>query len=169
VQPDILDENFQIPVIDLGPSFSNLYEDRAAVAAQIRKACITSGFFYVENHRISESACVGILQQAERFFSELSREQKEDLHVKKSKFGLGWEPSEYTSIAGDQEEKEGFNFAYEAALDPTGGDGLYRNLDGTKYNGNLWPKESDLPGFHEALKVYYGSVRLRRRYVYDVI
>jgi isopenicillin N synthase-like dioxygenase len=153
-----LDENFEIPVIDLASSFSTALPDRLAVAAQIRKACITSGFFYIANHGVSEHARIGILEQSKRFFDELSTAKKEELHIKNSKLGLGWEPSEYTSIAGDQERKEGFNFAYEEALDRTGGDGLYRNLDGTKYNGNLWPKEQDLPGFYERVKEYYGAV-----------
>lgn len=119
---------------------------------------MTSGFFYITNHGVSASARDDILHQAERFMHELSPEQKEGLHTKRSKLGLGWEPSEYTSIAGDVETKEGFNFSYEAAMDRSGGDGKYTNLDGTKGNGNLWPEEEDLPGFHAAVKEYYGAV-----------
>lgn len=89
---------------------------------------------------------------------ELSTEQKDQIHTKTSKLGLGWEPSDYTSIAGDIETKEVFNFSYEAAMDRSGGDGKYVNLDGTTGNGNLWPKEEDLPGFYAAVKEYYGAV-----------
>jgi isopenicillin N synthase-like dioxygenase len=153
-----LDKGFEIPVIDLAPSFSTVLADRQAVATQIRRACTTSGFFYIANHGVPKNIRNSILEQSKRFYDEMSLGQKEELHIKKSKLGLGWEPSEYTSIAGDQERKEGFNFAYEEALDPTGGDGLYRNLDGTKYRGNLWPKEEDLPGFHAVVKEYYGAV-----------
>ncbi|KAF2826917.1 Clavaminate synthase-like protein [Ophiobolus disseminans] len=163
---DRLDDGFDIPVIDLAPSFSSSFADRKAVAAQIRNACTASGFFYITKHGVPEGVQRGILNQAVRFFDELSVEQKETLHVKKSKLGLGWEPSEYTSIAGDQERKEGFNFAYEEALDPTGGDGLYRNLDGSHYNGNLWPKEDDLPGFHATVKQYYSSVLSLARHLF---
>jgi isopenicillin N synthase-like dioxygenase len=155
---DGLEENFEIPVIDLAPSYSTSLFDRQAVAAQIRKACTTSGFFYIANHGVPEHTRTGILQQSKRFYDELSIKQKKELHIEKSKLGLGWEPSEYTSIAGDQECKEGFNFAYEAAFDPTGGDGLYRNLDGTDCDGNMWPKEEELPGFYGAVKEYYGAV-----------
>jgi isopenicillin N synthase-like dioxygenase len=153
-----LDKSFEIPVIDLGSSFSTDLADRQVVAAQIRKACTTSGFFYITNHGVSKQSRTGILDQSKRFYDVLSLQQKEKLHIRNSNLGLGWEPSEYTSIAGDQERKEGFNFAYEEALDPTGGDGLYRNLDGTKYCGNMWPKEEDLPGFHAVIKDYYGAV-----------
>jgi isopenicillin N synthase-like dioxygenase len=156
--PSDTDINFSVPVIDISSSFSSLSSARQAVASQIRSACITSGFFYITGHQIPESACKGILHQADRFMHELNLEQKEELHLKKSKYGLGWEPSDYTSIAGDKEQKEVFNFAYEEGLDPTGGDGAYRNLDGTKYKANLWPSEESLPGFYAEVKEYYAAV-----------
>lgn len=159
VQDERLDEDFEIPIIDLAPSFSSDLADRQVVATKIREACTKSGFFYIANHGISAQTRNGIIEQSKRFYDTLSEQQKKELHIKKSKLGLGWEPSEYTSIAGDKERKEGFNFAYEEALDPTGGDGLYKNLDGTKYCGNMWPNEQDLPGFHAAVKEYYGAVR----------
>jgi isopenicillin N synthase-like dioxygenase len=164
-----LDAGFEVPVIDLAPSFSAVLADRQAVAAQIRKACTSSGFFYIANHGVPESARNGILDQTKRFYDQMSLEKKEELHIKKSKLGLGWEPSEYTSIAGDQERKEGFNFAYEESFDPTGGDGLYRNLDGTRYCGNVWPKEDALPGFHAMVKNYYGAVSSRNDWRVNVM
>jgi hypothetical protein len=157
-QAPVTDEDFEVPIIDISPSFSELKSERQKVADQIRKACTTSGFFYITNHGIPLSARRGILRQAERFMHELSPEQKEHLHTKKSKLGLGWEPSEYTSIAGDLETKEVFNFSYEAAMDRTGGDGKYVNLDGSTTNGNMWPQEQDLPGFYDAVKTYYAGV-----------
>jgi isopenicillin N synthase-like dioxygenase len=155
---ETLDKEFAVPVIDLAPSYSTVLADRQAVADQVRKACTTSGFFYIAHHGVPKHARDGILEQSRRLFHGMTLEQKEELHIKTSKLGLGWEPSEYTSLAGDQERKEGFNFSYEAALDPAGGDGLYRNLDGTDYSANLWPREEDLPGFRAAVKEYYGSV-----------
>ena len=154
----VTDEEFEVPVVDMSTSLSASLAERQSVADQIRKACTTSGFFYITNHGVSSSARTGILRQAERFMQELSPEQKEKLHTKRSKLGLGWEPSEYTSIAGDIETKEVFNFSYEAAMDRTGGDGKYVNLDGTTGNGNLWPQEDDLPGFYTDVKQYYGAV-----------
>ncbi|KAJ4988615.1 2OG-Fe(II)oxygenase superfamily protein [Stagonosporopsis vannaccii] len=155
---NITDEDFQVPIIDISPSFSDDGIERQRVADQIQEACTASGFFYITNHGVPLPAREGILQQAERFMHELSAEQKEKLHTKKSKLGLGWEPSEYTSIAGDLETKEVFNFSYEAAMDRTGGDGKYVNLDGTTLNGNLWPNEEDLPGFYDTVKTYYSAV-----------
>jgi isopenicillin N synthase-like dioxygenase len=154
----VTDEEFEVPVIDILPSFSSSVADRETVADQIRKACTTSGFFYITNHGVPQTACDGILRQAERFMHDLSPKQKEELHIKRGKLGLGWEPSEYTSIAGDIETKEVFNFAYETAFDRTGGDGKYKNLDGSSEGANVWPKEEGLPGFYEGIKDYYGAV-----------
>lgn len=153
----VTDADFEVPIIDLSPSFSDSLEDRKGVAAQIRKACTTSGFFYVSNHGIPSTTLQSILKQAERFF-QLPQATKEALHIKKSRYGFGWEPSEYTSIAGDIETKEGFNLGYEAGLDRSGGDGKYRNLDGSQDRANFWPKEEDLPGFYGGVAEYYGAV-----------
>lgn len=78
----------------------------------------------------------------------------------------GWEPAEFTSVnpndATTKETKEGFNWGYETELDPTGGDGAYVELDGTRggKSKNLWPSEEDLPGFHKGIAKYYGKVCL---------
>jgi hypothetical protein len=44
------DGNFVIPIIDLSNSFSGRDEDKRAIAAQIRTACTTSGFFFITGH-----------------------------------------------------------------------------------------------------------------------
>ncbi|PSN65775.1 Clavaminate synthase-like protein [Corynespora cassiicola Philippines] len=161
-------EDFEIPVIDLAPSFSRSMAARQAVANKIHDACTTSGFFYVTNHGISADSCQGILHQANRFFKDLGPAQKEELHVKHGKFGYGWEPSEYTSLAGDRETKEGFNWAYEDSMDGSGGDGQHQNMDGSMGNANMWPREEDLPGFYDGLKDYYGGVLDLSRHLFKL-
>lgn len=150
--------DFGMPIIDIGPSYSNDPDVRQQVAEQVRKACVTSGFFYIINHGIDEQACQDILAQGERLFRGLSREQKEAISLKKSPYGYGWEDAASTSLHDDVELKEGYNWSYEQDLDPTGGDGGYVQLDGTTAtNVNQWPQETDLPGFYDGIKGYYGS------------
>lgn len=159
--------NFEIPIIDLAPSFSDSLDERKSVAAQIRTACTTSGFFYVTHHGVPLSTCAKALEQAERFFKTLPREKKDALHMRNSDLHRGWEPSEFTSLHGAMETKEAFNWGYESALDPTGGDGKYVELDGsTTSSANIWPKEEDLPGFFAGIKEYYGGVLQLARHLF---
>ncbi|KAF2179862.1 Clavaminate synthase-like protein [Zopfia rhizophila CBS 207.26] len=140
------DDSFEIPVVDISRSFSSSLADRQSVADKIRAACTTSSF-HIANHGVPESACSGVLKEAELFFNELPEKKKEAMHLRNSKLGYGWELGNYTNLAGDAETKEVFNFAYEVRLDKTGGNGKYRDLDGTNYDGNMWPEEEDLSGF----------------------
>jgi hypothetical protein len=149
-----------IPIIDLSPSFSSSLSARQAVARQIREACTTIGFFYITGHGM-ELISQKTLELAERFFTELSQESKDKIHMRQSKYFRGYEPPSYSSLNNftQKETKEAFNWAYEAALDPTGGDGKYVELDGASVSSqNLWPDESEIPGFYEGIKEYYGTV-----------
>jgi isopenicillin N synthase-like dioxygenase len=152
-----------IPIIDLAPSFSSSLPDRLRIASQITEACTTVGFFYITGHGL-ERVHEETLKLAERFFTELPQSAKDAIHVKTSKYFRGYEPASYTSANHfvSKETKEAFNWGYEAGLDPTGGDGNYVELDGSKPDphANLWPKESDLPGFYQGIAQYYGHVRV---------
>ena len=175
--PDIPESKLPtVPLIDLAPSFDGSVSSRKAVASQIRSACLTTGFFQISNHSIPPSATTGILTQAKRFFHDLTPPQKDVLHIRHSPLFRGYEPGDYTYVNPDDssrssdtaaaETKEGFNWGYEPALDPTGGDGAYVELDGRKPQAghtNVWPSECDLPGFHAGVAAYYGHVlRLAR-------
>lgn len=149
------DREFDVPVIDLGPSYASSTGKRQ-VAREFRRACLSSGFFYIVSHRISPTACDGVLHQAELLLKQASLAEKSRIHIDDSPHGYGWEPSEATSIAGDLETKEAFNWCYSDDLDPTGGDGRYVQLDGTRTRDlNQWPSEDSVPGFYDAVKAYY--------------
>jgi len=81
--------------------------------------------------------------------------------MKSSKYFRGYEPAAYTFVNGfeGKETKEAFNWGYESGLDPTGGDGKYVELDGSTPDAqaNLWPQESELPGFYKGIAEYYGK------------
>ncbi|KAK0342570.1 hypothetical protein LTR91_024382 [Friedmanniomyces endolithicus] len=157
---------FTVPEINIAASFSSSLEDRKRIASQIHEACTTSGFFHITGHGVPEATRQAILALAKRYFKDVPRSKKEAIHVRNSKYLRGYEPADYTYVnPGDweaedaaPETKEGFNWGYEAGLDPTGCDGQYRELDGEDVNGNLWPSEEDVPGFYETIKNYYGDV-----------
>jgi len=165
-----------VPLIDLGPSFDGSIQSRLQVAQEIREACLTVGFFQISNHSLTPAATTGILEQARRFFHDLTAEQKDALHIRHSPLFRGFEPGNYTYVNPDNsrssdaskkdsesqaETKQGFNFGYEPALDPSGGDGKYVELDGQppkEGHTNVWPAEEILPGFREGVAEYYGQV-----------
>lgn len=154
-----------IPLIDLTKSFSPSLADRQAVAKEINEACTNVGFFFITGHGIPNGVCDDVLKLAKRFFHELSDEQKEAIHMKQNDYFRGYEPAAFSSVNDftSKETKEAFNWGYESGLDPTGGDGKYVELDGKAEGAvNLWPKESELPGFYEGIAKYYGHVRRHR-------
>jgi len=167
---------FSVPEIDIGPSFSSSLDDRKAVAAQIHDACTNSGFFHITKHGIPNATRQKILALSERFFKTLTREKKEALHVRHNKYFRGYEspdstyvnPSDWDTEDAAPETKEAFNWGYEVGLDPTGGDGKYRELDGANVNGNVWPSEEDLPGFYDTVKEYYGQVLSLARHLFQL-
>ncbi|KNG87002.1 putative 2OG-Fe(II) oxygenase family oxidoreductase [Aspergillus nomiae NRRL 13137] len=167
-----------IPVIDLGPLTHGSPVEKQRVAREINEACTTSGFFYIKNHGISADQCDEVLNQAQRFFKELPFEKKKEIHYQNSKFFRGWRPSadilkrshpdsaQALGVKGVGDYKEAFNWAYQSDFDPTGGDGKYVELDGSRSVGNLWPREEDLPGFLDGVKGFYGqALQLSRRLI----
>lgn len=162
---------FTIPVIDIASSYSGSLKDRKEVSQQIREACVSSGFFYVKSHNITPQASRDILAHSKRFFHTLAADQKNALHISKSKYGYGWEPADATSIYGDAEQKEAFNWGYEADLDPEARDNhSHVQLDGTKSNEvNQWPAETALSGFRNAIKTYHQQVLTLARHLYKLL
>lgn len=164
-------KTFTIPVIDIASSYSGSLKDRKEVSQQIREACVSSGFFYVKSHNITPQASRDILAHSKRFFHTLSADQKNALHISKSKYGYGWEPADATSIYGDAEQKEAFNWGYEADLDPEARDNHpHVQLDGTKSDKvNQWPAETALSGFRNAIKTYHQQVLTLARHLYKLL
>jgi len=158
-----------IPLIDLTKSFSSSLADRQSVAKEINEACTKVGFFFITGHGIPQGVCDDVLKLAKRFFYELSDEQKEAIHMKQNDYFRGYEPAAFSSVNDftSKETKEAFNWGYESGLDPTGGDGKYVELDGKAESAvNLWPKESELPGFYGGISKYYGHVLQLSRHLF---
>ena len=168
-----------VPLIDIGSSFTGDLIARKAVAQQIREACVATGFFQISNHGVSQEAMTGVLKQARRFFRDMPLAAKEKMHIQYSDLFRGWEPHDASYVNIDdigkedeqqQETKEAFNWAYEEGLDYYGGDGKYVDLDGQSPAstglGNVWPDEEYLPGFYEAIRLYYSQILQLSRHLF---
>ncbi|ETW82213.1 hypothetical protein HETIRDRAFT_475686 [Heterobasidion irregulare TC 32-1] len=147
-----------IPVIDL----ENVSDPaiRAALADQVRDACVNVGFFYVKNHGISEQTIQGALSSMKAFFS-LPTEIKMELDITKTPNFKG-----YTAVLSSNNDPynngdmhEGFEFGWEALDASKAANDPKRAKDGVMAGANVWPKE--MPGFREAvLEYYHAAVQL---------
>lgn len=80
-----------IPTIDLSELDSPSLEARKAIAKNIYDACHNCGFFYIENHGVSEDTISETFALLKRFFA-LDVDTKMDAHVQKNPAIRGYEP-----------------------------------------------------------------------------
>jgi isopenicillin N synthase-like dioxygenase len=105
-----------IPIIDLQNARSSDEAERRAVATEVRKACMTAGFFYVKNHGIPQPTIDAVHQAAESFFA-LSEETKMTIrnHGQTNANFKGYTPlrSAKNDPNGDGDVHEGFLAGWE--------------------------------------------------------
>ncbi|KAF9464203.1 2OG-Fe(II) oxygenase [Collybia nuda] len=147
-----------IPIIDLSHLRDKTPATQQKLAEDIRNACINVGFFYVQNHGISEDDIQGALEMAKTFFS-LPHDLKMEIENRKTPNFKGYSPllSGNNNPYGAGDLQEGFEFGWEEL------DGGPNNDDqeksGVMAGANVWP--SGLIGFREkVLKYYHAAVNL---------
>lgn len=143
-----------LPVIDLGPSFSDDQAARDRIAGEIGKACRDTGFFYVSNHGVDQALVDATFAESNRFF-----DQPDDwkARVRKRDDSNGYEPMEAQRLDNESpgDLKESFNFT-------TGG------VPGSPgYKTSLWP--DDFPGFRDRLEAYNTALRALGLHVSQLI
>ncbi|KAI0060382.1 Clavaminate synthase-like protein [Artomyces pyxidatus] len=149
----------EIPVIDLHGATPTDSRTRREIADLIRDACVNVGFFYVKNHGVPESAALGALDAATRFFA-LPEDSKMKLDIHNSVNFKG-----YTALLGENADPdnrgdlhEGFDLGWEKLEDGSSRSG---EEDGAMAGSNVWPSEVLVPGFRKAaMEYYHATVRL---------
>jgi isopenicillin N synthase-like dioxygenase len=145
-----LSEFQSVPIIDVAPLFDGSEAEARAVAAEIRRASIEVGFFYVRGHNVSQELMGDMLAAAKAFFAR-PEERKRQIQVNKAH--RGYVPFAQTTLgrAFKPDFKESLNFAFPfQAGDPYLADG--RPLIGL----NQWP--SDDPALQRTAERYYAGV-----------
>lgn len=89
--------------------FSDSLEDRKKVAAEVAKAAREVGFFYAQNHSVTDETVNNTFDAVKKFFA-LPLEDKMEVHIHKSSVVRGYEP------------------LYETKLDPNSKGGKYRRV-----------------------------------------
>lgn len=88
---DAKDTFESIPVINVEGMFSESLEERKKVAAEIGRASREVGFFYAQNHSLSNELVKETFDAVEKFFA-LPLEDKMEVHIHKSNVVRGYEP-----------------------------------------------------------------------------
>ncbi|CAL5218902.1 g645 [Coccomyxa viridis] len=135
----------EVPVIDLSQS-------EVAAAAQVRAACLGTGFFYVANHGVDEALVENVFQENKDFFTLPEPEKRRILADENNR---GYTPmSEETLDAPHQTEgdtKEGLYFGREVLPDS---EEAHMPLHGP----NQWPAQDALPHYRHVTETYFRAV-----------
>jgi isopenicillin N synthase-like dioxygenase len=151
----------EIPVIDLSRLYSSKFEDRKALAADIRVAATNNGFFYIKNHGIEEETISNAKKQLFTFFKQ-STEDKMKISQDLSKYYNGYKGPRSTWISPGEsvDVKESMGWRYAPKYDPD-----TKDLDATPAEVQTWIRgeefvwegTSHLPGFKEEVLAYWAS------------
>src|SRR5882757_2447000 len=137
-----------LPVIDISGLSSPKPEDRKAVGASLRAACLDKGFFYISHHGVAEDLIADVFAQAAGFFA-LPSAQKAEVDKAKSKANRGYEPLQGQTLepGAPPDLKEGYYIGPEHAVDdPRVVAGMFN------HGANQWP--SQRPNFRPVMERY---------------
>lgn len=82
----------KLPVIDIGDIYHQSLDKRKIVAKDICEAAVSSGFFYIRNHGVSDDLIASIFHESKRFFHDLSLEEKMQYDTAYHKHYYGYYP-----------------------------------------------------------------------------
>jgi isopenicillin N synthase-like dioxygenase len=146
----------EIPLVDLScfapcDNYEERLPERLEVAAQLREACKSIGFFYVKGHGMSNETIHGAFQAAHDFFA-LPQDVKDTLHVQNNPLWRG-----YTGVGGQScrtdEDKPDLKETFTVGEEGTEG------MEKSPLHGpNQWPDETQCPGFSTLLKKYHKEI-----------
>lgn len=142
----------EIPVIDMAALDVGSAAEKASMAADLRRACIDIGFFYIRGHGVPDATIEALYGISSRFF-DLPLDAKLEIDIAHSGFNRGYIPmyGEKNNSKSKGDVKETFDMAVEVAKDDP--DFLAGNA---LYGPNQWP--SALPAFRSAMEAYYGEI-----------
>jgi isopenicillin N synthase-like dioxygenase len=146
----------EIPCIDLAPSFSQ--EGRAGVAARIRAACETVGFFTIIGHGVPDDIVNTLKSEARDFFA-LPLSEKEKVPHPASKISRGYFPPKHRALsyslgkAAPPDWQEGYACG---PFDPPPAQLAGSPAADFFFAPNIWP--ADRPSLRAAFESYFRTL-----------
>lgn len=124
--------------------------DLTATAAQVRKACLDSGFFYVVHHGIDQDFLAEVFEQSRRLFA-LPDEEK--MKLLRNENHRGYTPYQAESLNPSMQPEGDWKESYYIGPEAS-------NVDqGKRFHGpNQWPSTELLPCWRETMEDYYEKV-----------
>lgn len=139
----------EIPVIDLEAMFSGGPEDKARLAADLRRAGAEVGFLYIRNHHVPQSVIDAAFSAAHGYFAQDDAAKLAN-HISRSPNLRGYAAllEENTDPTARGDLHESFDIALEVPADDP-------DVKAGKvlYGPNQWP--ADQPAFRKALEDYH--------------
>jgi isopenicillin N synthase-like dioxygenase len=140
------DDLAALPTIDIATFRTGDAAARTRVAAEIRNACISIGFFYLTGHGFARAEVDELFMRGHHFFA-LPIDEKAKIHWN-LRSGKGYIPPGGINATADSEKtadrKERLYFAKEFAVDES---------EAARYpSDSQWPDERALPGFQHFIK-----------------
>jgi isopenicillin N synthase-like dioxygenase len=144
---DRLDQS-ALPIIDISGLRGDA-SDRRSVTAQLRKASLDTGFFYVVGHGVPATLIEQVFAEAKRFFD---RPMDEKLRIKATDLRClhGYEPLRAQTLepGSPPDLKEGFLMGLDLPSEHP-----MVIQDPANYGPNQWP--AGLPGFEPVMSAYF--------------
>ena len=137
----------EVPVLDLTPLHENT--DISELAARLRHACETTGFFYISNHGVPQPVIDAVFDSTRRFFA-LPLEERLEIKMD-DRFRRGYMPQGINQHPGYAPDlKESYELGLDLPLDdPDVAAGL------PLHGPNRWPAEH--PWLREAAEAYFNE------------
>ncbi|CAN5405024.1 2-oxoglutarate and iron-dependent oxygenase domain-containing protein [soil metagenome] len=140
--------NVDVPVLDLAPLLAG--DDLTALAAELRNACLNTGFFYVANHGVPQALVDNIFAAAKRFF-DLPEATRREILVDE-RFRRGYVPFGSSTIPGFKPDmKERFDWGVDTPLDDP-----FVVARKPLYGPNKWPQ--DMPWFRRPAEEFAAAM-----------
>ncbi|KAI8959184.1 putative gibberellin 20 oxidase [Daldinia sp. FL1419] len=140
--------NFEIPTIDISGYIVGDSRRTTEIVNELNTACRAPGFFQIVGHDIPVSLRTRLFDKVTQFYNLPIAKKSVLSHIHSVSGARGYEAVGAVTLEGDfADQKEGFMIGPEK---PPG-----RFLQGP----NLWPEETDCPGFRSTMEEYLASVR----------
>lgn len=144
-----------IPIIDIAPFSHGDAAGRAAVAAEVKRACEEIGFFMIKGHGVDQNLIDETYDEAAAFF-RLPVEQKLKIKQPSPEVPRGYTPFKGETLsaslgrAAPADLKEMIDFG---PVDTPDNAYFHSPEAGHFFDANLWPDKPD--GFKGAMQTYY--------------